>query len=55
MKDVQLKLISERMKNCRRSDRELAKVIGVSQPTASRLIEKLERRKRDLIISGITG
>ena len=43
MKDVKLKLISELMKNCRRSDRELAKVIGVSQPTVSRLVRKLEK------------
>jgi len=33
MKDVKLKLISELMKNSKKSDRELAKVIGVSQPT----------------------
>jgi DNA-binding Lrp family transcriptional regulator len=43
MKDVELKLISELMKNSRRSDRELAKTIGVSQPTASRMIKKLEK------------
>jgi DNA-binding Lrp family transcriptional regulator len=45
MKDIQLKLISELMKNCRRSDRELAKVIGVSQPTVSRLIKKLDKEE----------
>ena len=44
MKDVELKLISELLKNSRRSDRELAKVIGVSQPTVSRLIQKLEKQ-----------
>jgi len=44
MKNVELKLISELMKNSRRSDRELAKTIGVSQPTVSRLIKKLEER-----------
>ena len=43
MKNVELKLISELMKNSRRSDRELAKVVGVSQPTVSRLIGKLEK------------
>src|SRR4030042_4924435 len=43
MKNVELKLISELMKNSRRSDRELAKAIGVSQPTASRMIKKLEK------------
>ena len=42
MKEVELKLVSELMKNSRRSDRELAKAIGVSQPTVSRLIKKLE-------------
>ena len=43
MKDVELKLISELMKNSRRSDRELARVIKVSQPTLSRTIKKLEK------------
>ena len=44
MKDIELRLISELMKNSRRSDRELAKSIGVSQPTISRLIKKLENQ-----------
>jgi DNA-binding Lrp family transcriptional regulator len=43
MKAVELKLISELMKNSRRSDRELAKVIGVSQPTVSRMISRLQK------------
>jgi DNA-binding Lrp family transcriptional regulator len=43
MKDVELKLVSELMKNSRRSDRDLAKTIGVSQPTVSRLFKKLEK------------
>jgi DNA-binding Lrp family transcriptional regulator len=43
MKHVELKLIAELMKNSRRSDRELAKVVGISQPTVSRLRSKLER------------
>ena len=43
VKDIELKLISELMKNSRRSDRELAKAIGVSQPTVSRLIRRLEK------------
>jgi DNA-binding Lrp family transcriptional regulator len=47
MKDVELRLVAELMKNSRRSDRELAKAIGVSQPTVSRLIKKLE--KQDVI------
>jgi DNA-binding Lrp family transcriptional regulator len=44
MKEVELKLVAELMKNSRRSDRELAKAIGVSQPTVSRTIEKLEKQ-----------
>jgi DNA-binding Lrp family transcriptional regulator len=43
MKDVEWKLISELMKNSRRSDRELAQAIRVSQPTVSRTIKKLEK------------
>jgi DNA-binding Lrp family transcriptional regulator len=37
-------LVSELLKNSRRSDRELAKVLGVSQPTVSRMIKKLEEQ-----------
>ena len=44
LKDLELKLISELMKNSRRSDRELARVLGTSQPTVSRLINKLEKQ-----------
>jgi DNA-binding Lrp family transcriptional regulator len=44
LKDVESTLISELMKNSRRSDRELAKAIGVSQPTVSRLVKKLEKK-----------
>ena len=43
MKDIELKLISELMKNSRKSDRELAKVIGVSQPTVTRTRLKLQK------------
>ena len=43
MKDVELKLISELMKNSKTSDRELAKRLGVSQPTVSRIRAKLEK------------
>ena len=43
MKEVELKLVCELMKNSRRSDRELAKVLGVSQPTVSRTMKKLEK------------
>jgi DNA-binding Lrp family transcriptional regulator len=39
-----LELISELMKNSRRSDRELAKVLRVSQPTVSRTMERIKKR-----------
>lgn len=44
MKDVELRLIAELMRNSRRSDRDLAKTIGVSQPTVSRTLKKLENK-----------
>lgn len=43
MKKVELKLISELMKNSRQSDRNLARTIGVSQPTVTRIRNKLEK------------
>lgn len=43
MKEAEIKLLSELMKNSRRSDRELAKAVGVSQPTVGRMIKKLEK------------
>jgi DNA-binding Lrp family transcriptional regulator len=43
VKGTEWKLVSELMRNCRRSDRKLAKAVGVSQPTVSRMIKKLER------------
>ena len=43
MKESERKLLSELLKNSRRSDRELAKAIGVSQPTTTRLRTKLEK------------
>jgi DNA-binding Lrp family transcriptional regulator len=45
LKTVESKLISELMKDSRRSDRELAKSIGVSQPTVTRLRARLEKEK----------
>jgi DNA-binding Lrp family transcriptional regulator len=42
---MELKLVSELMKNSRRSDRELAKVLGVSQPTVSRMIKRFEKEE----------
>jgi len=43
LKKTELRLISELMKNSRRSDRELSRVLGISQPTVSRMIRKLEK------------
>jgi len=43
LRDVELKLISELMKNSRRSDRDLAKAIKTSQPTVTRIRTKLEK------------
>ncbi|MCJ7633616.1 winged helix-turn-helix transcriptional regulator [Candidatus Bathyarchaeota archaeon] len=43
MKDVELKLIAELTKNSRRSDRELAKQLRVSQPTVTRIRNRLEK------------
>jgi DNA-binding Lrp family transcriptional regulator len=43
VKDVELKLTIELIKNSRRSDRELAKTLGVSQPTVTRIRTKLEK------------
>jgi len=44
MKDIELKVVIELMKNSHRSDRELAKAIGASQPTISRTRKKLEKQ-----------
>jgi DNA-binding Lrp family transcriptional regulator len=44
MKDTELKLVIELLKNSHRSDRELARAIGTSQPTLSRTREKLEKQ-----------
>ena len=42
MKDLELRLLSELMKDSHRSDRQLAKVLGVSQPTVTRAMRKLK-------------
>jgi DNA-binding Lrp family transcriptional regulator len=42
-KDVESRLISELMKNSHRSDRELAKALRVSQPTVTRIRNRLEK------------
>jgi len=43
-KKIALKLLFELVKNSKRSDRELAKILGVSQPTITRMRQKLEKR-----------
>jgi len=43
LKDIEVRIIAELMKNSRRSDREIAKLVGTSQPTVSRTIKKLEK------------
>ena len=44
MKKRMLKLLFEFMKNSKRSDREIAKIIGVSQPTITRMRQRLEKK-----------
>lgn len=43
LKELPQKLLRELLKNSKRSDRELAKVLGVSQPTITRARHNLER------------
>lgn len=43
LKDVEPRLITELMKNSRRSDRQLAKALGISQPTVTRTRTRLEK------------
>jgi len=43
MKEHYMKLLSELIKGSSRSDRELARVIGTSQPTVTRARAKLEK------------
>ncbi len=42
-KQKMIDLLYELMKNSKRSDRELAKVVGVSQPTITRMRKNLEK------------
>ncbi len=42
MKETEKKLFHELIKNSKRSDRELAKMLGVSQPTITRTRKRLE-------------
>lgn len=43
VRNIELGIISELMKNARMSDRDVARRLGVSQPTVSRTRHKLER------------
>lgn len=43
MKDIDLKILSGLMKNSKTSDRKLAEIIGVSQPTVTRRRAKMEK------------
>jgi len=45
LRKIELQLMSELLKNCRRSDRDLAKSIGTSQPTITRRRAKLEKER----------
>jgi DNA-binding Lrp family transcriptional regulator len=47
LKSTDYRLLSELMKNARRSDRTLAKVLRISQPTVTRRRAKLERELID--------
>ena len=42
-KELPQRLVQELLKNSKRSDRELSKVIGVSQPTITRMRKTLEK------------
>ena len=43
LKETDVKILAELMKNSRRSDRDIAQSVGVSQPTVSRTIKRLEK------------
>ena len=43
LKSIDYKLLGELLKNCRRSDRELAKALGTSQPTVTRRRANIEK------------
>ncbi len=42
-KDRMMELLNELLKNSKRSDRDLARILGLSQPTATRMRRKLEK------------
>jgi len=43
LKPIELRLVAELMKNSHRSDRDLAKALKISQPTVTRLRNRLEK------------
>jgi len=43
LKDIDFKILAELMKNSKMSDRKLAKILGVSQPTVTRRRARIER------------
>jgi DNA-binding Lrp family transcriptional regulator len=43
LKEIYKKVLLEMIENCKRSDRELAKNLGVSQPTVTRARKWLEK------------
>ena len=43
MKKTEIRLLAELLKNSKKSDRELGRILGVSQPTVSRTRAKLEK------------
>lgn len=45
MKEIEKKLLSELLRNSKRSDRELARVVDSSQPTITRARQRLERKR----------
>lgn len=45
LKSLEIRLIAELTRNSRRSDRELAHILKVSQPTISRIRTRLEKEK----------
>ena len=45
LKDIELRLIAELMKDSFRSDRELAKAMGVSQPTVTRTRKRIKAKE----------
>ncbi len=44
IKERMLRLLFELIKNSKRSDREIAKILGVSQPTITRMRQRLEKK-----------